>query len=237
MARRARFTRLWAPLLVAFVLASCGSDDESSTTASAENNGSSGSQQTPNPGSGSNPTPQNTPPTLSGSPPTSVVAGSEYVFKPTAKDADGDILQFAITNRPSWASFDASTGELRGIPRSNHVGTYANIVISVTDGEATSQLAPFSIRVDAVGANSATLTWTAPTQRTDGSPLTDLAGYKVYWGRESRRYTQSVNINNPAVTAYVVENLGSGTYYFATTAVTTSGLESAFSNEATKTIP
>jgi len=109
-------------------------------------------------------------------------------------------------------------------------------VIRVTDGEATTQLPPFSITVHAVGSGTATLTWTAPTQRTDGSALTNLAGYRIYWGTESRNYTKSVEIDNPAVTSYVIENLGPGTHYFATTAVDANGAESAYSNEATKTI-
>jgi len=146
------------------------------------------------------------------------------------------VLTFRIQNKPSWASFNTSTGVLAGRPDTSHVGTYSNIVIRVTDGEATAQLPAFSITVEAVGTGSATLTWTAPTQRTDGSPLTDLAGYRVYWGQESRNYTEPVEIDNPGVTTYVIDDLGPGTHYFATTAVSADGLESEYSNEASKTI-
>jgi hypothetical protein len=81
---------------------------------------------------------------------------------------------------------------------------------------------------------TATLSWNAPTTNTDGTPLTDLAGYKVYYGTKSRTYTNSTVIGK--VTTYTI-NLASGTYYFTVTAYDSTGLESTFSNEAAKTIP
>src|SRR5690606_34632014 len=147
-----------------------------------------------------------------------------------ASDADGDVLQFEIANKPEWASFDAATGELAGTPTEEDVGNYSSIVIRVTDGQATAELPEFAITAESVGTGSATLTWTAPTLRTDGSALTDLAGYRIYWGTESGNYSSSVEIDNPGVTTYVVENLGPGTYYFATTAVAANGQESTYSN-------
>jgi hypothetical protein len=92
--------------------------------------------------------------------------------------------------------------------------------------------------VTAIATGTATLSWTAPTQNEDGSPLTDLAGYRVYWGTSSRNYSNSVTINNPGVTTYVVENLLAGrTYFFATTAGNGDGVYSDYSVEASKAIP
>jgi hypothetical protein len=87
-----------------------------------------------------------------------------------------------------------------------------------------------------LGPNNVTLTWTPPTENGDGSPLTDLAGYHVRWGTQSRRYTDSAKIDNPGITSFVVEGLANGRYYFAITALNTKGLESGFSNEATHLI-
>lgn len=84
-------------------------------------------------------------------------------------------------------------------------------------------------------ANAATLTWLPPTQNTDGSPLDDLAGYKVYWGETSFKLDHSVTLNNPGLTSYVVENLTQGTWYFAATALNRDGDESQLSNLAAKT--
>jgi hypothetical protein len=81
------------------------------------------------------------------------------------------------------------------------------------------------------------LTWQPPTQNEDGTALTNLAGYKIYWGTTPGSYTESVTLNNPGLTTYVVDNLAPGTYEFVATAFNVSGVESQFSNSATKTIP
>jgi hypothetical protein len=180
----------------------------------------------------------NSPPTISGSPPTEVLTDTPYSFTPTAADPDGDALSFSIANAPAWASFDALTGTLEGTPGIGDVGTFADIRISVSDGQQSAALPAFSIDVRAVANGTATLSWTAPTQNTDGSPLLDLAGYHVYWGTSSGAYTSSATIDNPSVTTYIVDNLLSGTtYYFATSAYNSTGVQSNYSNEASKTIP
>src|SRR5690606_13857987 len=83
----------------------------------------------------------------------SVVVGERYQFTPQAADADGDSLTFTIGNRPTWAAFDSATGTLDGTPSST--GTHRSIVISVSDGQSTTTLPPFSIAVTAPGRNSA----------------------------------------------------------------------------------
>lgn len=83
-------------------------------------------------------------------------------------------------------------------------------------------------------AADASLSWTAPTTHTDGTPLTDLAGYKVHIGSASRQYDQKLDVGK--ATNYTVSNLtDGGTYYFAVTAYNSSGVESTYSNEASKT--
>ena len=178
----------------------------------------------------------NTAPTISGTPATSVRQDSDYRFTPWAADANGDRLTFDIVNRPHWAAFDTTTGVLSGRPGAADVGTYWNIEIWVTDGQAWAQLAPFSIAVEAYSLGSATLTWVPPTENVDGSPLLNLAGYQLYWGNSSGNYTNKVAIWNPGVTSYVIENLSSGTHYFAATAVSQSGAESPVSDEALKIV-
>jgi len=110
-------------------------------------------------------------------------------------------------------------------------------VIRVSDGSATASLAAFNITVVAVANGSATLTWTPPTTNTDGSALTNLAGYRVRWGPAPGNYTNSVTLTNPGLATYVVTNLVSGTHYFVVTAVNSSGVESQLSNVASKTMP
>lgn len=83
---------------------------------------------------------------------------------------------------------------------------------------------------------SASLTWAAPTENTDGSPYTNPAGSKIYWGLSPGTYSQSITIDDPSVTSIVVNNLADGTWYFAATAYNQDDVESAYSNEASKTV-
>lgn len=177
-------------------------------------------------------------PTISGTPPTSVQVGSAYTFTPTGADADGDTLTYTIQNMPSWATFTGSNGRLSGTPPQGSAGVYSNIVISVTDTKDTVSLQAFSITVTQPAANgSATVSWTPPTQNTDGSTITGLAGFRIQYGTSASALTQTVQVANPGVASYVVTGLSSGTWYFAVRAYTNSGAESANSGVASKTIP
>ncbi len=174
----------------------------------------------------------NAPPVISGTPSTQAVQGQVYSFAPKASDADGDPLTFGIRNRPSWTTFNSGTGLLRGTPGASDIGVYNDIQISVTDGKATVSLPAFSIRAEAVALGKVTLSWKAPTERTDGSSLNNLAGAKLHWGNSSREYTNTVRIDNPAIDVYVIENLPPGDWYFAVTAIDGAGVESEYSREA-----
>jgi hypothetical protein len=176
-------------------------------------------------------------PAISGTPMTSVIHGTPFSFTPTANDPDGDVLTFSIANAPAWASFDTATGRLSGTPGPEHVGATTGIVISVSDGALSRSLAAFTLTVQAVAMGSATLSWTPPTSNTDGSPLTNLAGYRIYWGNAVGDYPNSVSLTNPGLSSYVVDNLVSGTWFFVATAVNSGGTESVFSSPASKTIP
>jgi hypothetical protein len=170
---------------------------------------------------------------ISGTPPASAPIGQSYWFKPNVSGGSGNV-RFSIRNKPAWAKFTADTGGLWGIPGAGDVGSYGNIRITATDGGSTVSLPTFAISVAGGSTNSATLSWNAPSQNTDGTPLIDLAGYKVYWGTSSGKYGNSRRIDNAGVTTYVVDGLGTGTYYFVVTALSRSGEESRFSNEASK---
>jgi hypothetical protein len=180
--------------------------------------------------------PANRAPTISGTPGTAVMQGTQYTFIPTATDPDGNTLTFSITNPPAWATFDTATGRLSGTPGAQHVGATSGIVISVSDGTVSAALTAFTLTVQAVATGSATLSWTPPTTNSDGSPLTDLAGYRIYWGTTAGSYPNSATLTNAGLTSYVIGNLVPGTYFFVATAVNSVGAESAFSSPASKTI-
>ena len=174
----------------------------------------------------------NNPPQISGSPASQVLVGNSYSFTPSASDADGDRLSFSIQNQPGWAQFDPATGRLSGTASQGTEGTYSDIRISVSDGSASASLPQFSIDVTQTAMGAVTLSWTAPVTNQDGTPLTDLSYYTIYYGPESGNYTDSVDVNNTGTTTYVLENLVPDTYYFAVTASNNAGIESGFSDEA-----
>ena len=74
--------------------------------------------------------------------------------------------------------------------------------------------------------SSATLTWLAPTENTDGTPLTNLGGFRIYYGTNPAQLTSTIALSNPGLLIYMIEGLPVGTtYYFAIRAVTSSGIE------------
>ncbi len=87
------------------------------------------------------------------------------------------------------------------------------------------------------GPGSAALSWQAPTTNEDGTPLADLAGFKVYYGTVSpidKSNGQSIDVGN--TTAYTLSGLSLGTHYFTVTAYDISGNESPLAQEVSKEI-
>ena len=91
------------------------------------------------------------------------------------------------------------------------------------------------------------LTWNAPTTNEDGSPLTDLGGYRIYYGVTTKGvserpseflYDKNIDVEN--VLDYIIGPLPiqstTTTYYFSITAYDTQNNESKFSNEVFITI-
>ena len=185
------------------------------------------------PGNGAEP---NHAPTIAGAPSANILEGEFYEFRPMANDTDGDALEFSIARKPAWAQFDKASGRLWGTPGADDVGNFTNIGISVSDGKAQATLAEFDVSVHQISAGAATLAWNPPTENADGSSLTDLAGYRIYYGRNPDNLTQVVVLNNPGLTRYVVENLSPARWHFEMTSVNTDGVESRRTSTASKTI-
>jgi hypothetical protein len=103
---------------------------------------------------------------------------------------------------------------------------------AITAGTQQPPVAP----LPSSSSGNATLSWTAPTENTDGSVLENLGGYVIHYGTVANDLTSSITISNPGLTTYVVDNLAAGTYYFTLSATTKSGVQSVASNEASVTI-
>jgi hypothetical protein len=266
-------------------------------------------------------------PTISGTPVTTVVAGAGYVFQALGTDPDGDRLTYGAANLPSWLGINTANGVLTGTPSVAQVGSYANITVSVTDGNSTASLAAFTITVTAPAAGStagttttssawtqcategetcsfsgtqqvrfgepfgnrwtaartltgpvpctnaywgdpspgtgkrcevmdasltlapttsstdgttatgtATLVWQRPLQNTDGTPLTDLAGFVIKYGTDPASLSQTVTLRDANATRFTLDKLGPGTWYFTVASLTAAGLESDLSPRVSKTI-
>ena len=175
-------------------------------------------------------------PVVSGTPPAKATVGVAYSFRPTATDPNGYALVYTVTGLPGWATFDPLTGAVSGVPAAKDAGTTASVTITASDGFSKASLPAATVTVMAATSGSAALSWVAPTQRTDGTALTNLAGFRVYYGTTSGSYPNSISITNPSLSGYVVDALPPGTYYFVTTAFDANGNESAYSNPVSKTI-
>lgn len=174
---------------------------------------------------------------ITGSPATTATAGTAYAFQPSLKQGSGTVT-YAISGKPSWATFSESTGELTGTPATSNEGKTAAITISASNGSTTSSLAAFSIQVNAATAKtgSATLVWNAPVTNTNGTEVTALAGYHIYYGTNESAMNNTITVSSPTDTLYTISGLAPGTYYFSVVAYNSMGVDSTDSNIASKTI-
>ena len=181
-------------------------------------------------------------PVIEGSPPTSGTAGQRYSFQPNASDPTGAALIFSIVNRPRWAAFDSANGRLEGTPSSADSGRYPGIRITASSATASATLPAFDLVIHVVTSvtpsvdRTATLDWTAPKENTNGTPLTDLAGYRIYYGTSATAMTRTVQISDPRILSYVFSNLSPATWYFEAKAYTSMNIESSASAMVSKVV-
>jgi len=181
---------------------------------------------------------QNQPPlSIGGSAPPAAKVGEEYSFRPVLAALSTRGHTFTVNNLPPWLAFNKATGEVSGMPQEEHVGVYPAISISVFDGFRTGKLAPFDIEVVAEGDRSVELAWYPPDENVDGSPVFDLAGYTIRYGRQSGQVTRTIDISNPSTTSYLIKGLIAGTYYFTLSAYNSLGISSETSDEIALALP
>jgi hypothetical protein len=174
--------------------------------------------------------PPEKPPVIKGTPAATATVGRAYSFQPSASDPSGLKLTFLIYDKPSWLTLDHSTGRLYGTPTAADVGKDSHIGITASDGYRRTLLPSFSITVSPAAAPlptaAVTISWTPPTENTNGSTLTNLAGYHLYYGTSQSNLSHVIDITNPGLATYVVSDLSATTWYFALTSINTAGVES-----------
>jgi Putative Ig domain len=174
-------------------------------------------------------------PTISAESTVSARVGVPFDFQPSATDPENDKLTFSAQNLPPWVTFDSASGEIMGTPGASDMGEYEAITITVADATHRAN-ASFSITVLGAANGVARLQWETPPVKVDGSPLDDLAGYRIVYGRTAEDLDHSVFILDPAQTSFEFTTLDSGTWYFAVIGVNLNGLEGPASTAAMKSI-
>ncbi len=147
--------------------------------------------------------------------------------------------EFLTVNRTPVQLFDEGAAGITVVSQLNDLSPNSTYYyrFAASSGSQTKQGSIMSFTTPPAGAHLSTTTlyWSAPEKRQDGSPLGDLAGFKIYYGTSPFNYTHSIDVKN--VTRYTLQNLPPGTWYFAVTAYDSIGVESAFSNELSKIVP
>ena len=161
----------------------------------------------------------NTAPTISGTPGTSVTEGTFYIFTPTATDADQDTLNFSVSNLPSWASFDNTTGAIFGTPANAEIGNYNNIMITVSDGTDTASLPVFGIEVLA-----------SPVSAPDNPLYKDIVSYSIYMGPARDALSLRATLDTGSNVTFNTSLTAAETYYFSIVAHDANGNNIFLSN-------
>jgi hypothetical protein len=124
------------------------------------------------------------------------------------------------------ATVSPNTGLIARSPGASN--TTSTSPITVAENPPVAEKPPVTVAPPVTTVNGvATLDWQPPTQNSDGSTLTNLAGYTVYYGTSPDNLSKSVKVTNPGLTAYSVAGLTSGTWYFAVTSYSADGVESS----------
>ncbi len=144
------------------------------------------------------------------------------------------------TVRLTWSSGNADACEASGGWSGSRPANGTMVVGPLTEsttftltcsGAGDNAMAMLSIGI----AGVITLKWQPPAENVDGTPLTDLSGYRIYYGEQSREYSNRETVSNPRAISHDV-SVVSGSYYFAMTALDGEGNESGYSNEVVKSL-
>ncbi|NVJ51859.1 MAG: fibronectin type III domain-containing protein [Gammaproteobacteria bacterium] len=177
----------------------------------------------------------NSPPNISIFSPESSIQANEHdaiYFQGQALDQEDGDISYSI----QWRSdISGVLADGRSFEQTLEVGSHL-ITAAVTDSDdATNEQ---SVRVEVVEANgNASVFWVPPTENVDDTPLTDLAGFKVYYGQNAQRLDRYVSVSGASTTTALIENLTNNRrYYFAVAAVNSLGVESDLSEMVAKDI-
>ena len=159
----------------------------------------------------------------------------------TVTNGAASTLSWSATNATSctasggWSGSQATSGSESTSALS---ATTAYTLSCTGSGGTTVQSATVTVTASPTApTGTATLSWVPPTENTDGTPVTTLTGYHIYYGTSESAMTNEVTVASTSETSYTIGGLTAGTWYFGATAYTTTGMQSAMSSIGSKTIP
>jgi len=154
------------------------------------------------------------------------------VRNPVVKSGESTVLDWSSTGAIScaasggWSGSKALQGSATVGPNSQQT-TYT--LTCKNSSYSTVAMAGVSVY------DSVTLNWKPPTTRTDGTLLTNSAGYRIHIGTDSRDYTTRIRVSDPTVTERSIL-LAPGSYFIAMTTLDQDGVESQYSNEVIRNV-
>ncbi len=146
-------------------------------------------------------------------------------------------MTWSSTNATSCTASGGTSGALAtsGSQTTGALSATTTYTLSCTgSGGSASHSATVTVTPAATGA--VTLSWVPPTTNSNGTPVTPLTGYTIYYGKSASSLTQSIVVSGESTTSYTVTGIASGTWYFALDADASDGTQSALSNVASRTI-
>jgi len=154
--------------------------------------------------------------------PTSVTTGGSSTLQWTATNA------VSCTPTGAWPGNPGVTGAQSTGP----LTATTTYTLACTNGAGATATASVTITV---ASGSANLSWTAPTQNTNGTPVTPLSGYVIYYGQTQSQLLDTKAVSGATTTTASVTGLTAGTWYFEVAAVAADGTQSPPSSAGTKT--
>jgi hypothetical protein len=152
--------------------------------------------------------------------PASIEQGQSATLSWTSTDADSCVAS------NGWSGTRSTMGSLSVSPAATAIYT----LTCSGEGGSTSDSVTVTVNEPAPSGQDINLSWVAPAEREDGTPISmsEIAGYKIYYGTSQGQYTTSIDINDGSAEGYTITGLPSGTYYIVVTTYDVDGLESGY---------
>jgi hypothetical protein len=163
---------------------------------------------------------------------TSEVPEITLTANPMSVQAGGySTLTWSATNSDGCHSYGPwhASEPTQGTATTNGLTATSTFILACANASGAKSSAKVTVTVAGAGAGNGTVTlgWSPPTLNTNGTPVTPLNGYTVYYGTSADSLTQSLAVAGGASKSCEITGLAAGTWYFDVAANATNGTNSA----------